>query len=201
VFSFSADKYVMSSTRPRRHEPLPLGMPFEVTRNVFKEDGLMDTQPQHFPTAERGQGQDGVTLTHVRAVGSKGAGELQFHTPWPICETISGNIGVADIHNNHITIVSPEGAFARCFGRKGGAEGQFDNPACVACARSGLLRVAVATEVGDVIRVIGGQGKAPGQQRPRPRPRPLPRRRPLPLRLRLRPQLRLRLRLRLRLQL
>ena len=34
----------MSSTRPRRHEPLPLGMPFEVTRNVFKEDDLMDTR-------------------------------------------------------------------------------------------------------------------------------------------------------------
>jgi hypothetical protein len=34
----------MSSTRTHRHEPLPLGMPFEVTRNVFKEDDLMDTR-------------------------------------------------------------------------------------------------------------------------------------------------------------
>ena len=44
---------------------------------------------------------DGVTLMHVRTIGSKGAGELQFHTPWSVCETISGNIAVADIHNNH----------------------------------------------------------------------------------------------------
>jgi hypothetical protein len=37
----------------------------------------------------------------VQTVGSKGAGELQFHSPWSVCETISGNIAVADIHNNH----------------------------------------------------------------------------------------------------
>jgi hypothetical protein len=36
-----------------------------------------------------------LTLTHVQTVGSKGAGELQFHTPWSVCETISGNIAVA----------------------------------------------------------------------------------------------------------
>jgi hypothetical protein len=57
---------------------------------------------------------------HVQTVGSKSAGELQFHSPWSVCETISGNIAVADIHNNHITIVSPEGVFVHCFGRKGG---------------------------------------------------------------------------------
>ena len=67
-FNFPANKCAMSSTRPRRHEPLPL---------------------------------DGVTLMHVRTIGSKGAGELQFHTPRSVCETISGNIAVADIHNNH----------------------------------------------------------------------------------------------------
>jgi len=41
-----------------------------------------------------------LTLTHVQTVGSKGAGELQFHTPWSVCETISGYIAVADIHND-----------------------------------------------------------------------------------------------------
>jgi hypothetical protein len=55
----------------------------------------------------------------VRAAGSKGAGALQFHTPWPVCETISGNIAVAGIHNSHITIASREGIFVHCLGRKG----------------------------------------------------------------------------------
>ena len=36
----------------------------------------------------------------MQTVGSKGAGELQFHTPWSVCETISGYIAVADIHND-----------------------------------------------------------------------------------------------------
>ena len=66
------------------------------------EQQVPDEQPR--PRRHEPLPLDGVTLMHVRTIGSKGAGELQFHTPRSVCETISGNIAVADIHNNHITI-------------------------------------------------------------------------------------------------
>lgn len=74
--------------------------------------------------------------------GSYGSGDGQFLEPHGPALDSSGNIYVADNHNNRIQVFDSSGNFLRKFGSFGGGDGQFWGPWGIALDSSGNIYVA-----------------------------------------------------------
>jgi len=64
----------------------------------------------------------------VRKIGRSGNGDLQFDLPAGMAIDQMGRIFVADVDNNRIQCLNPEGNFFFKFGSKGVGKGEFDWP-------------------------------------------------------------------------
>ena len=110
---------------------------------------------------------DGVCL---KSVGSWGCGQLEFHCPEGITiHPITGQIFVADYHNNRIQVLNDDLTFSHIISLHG--DKQLDHPRDVALDNDGYLYIAEfynhcitkVTTTGEYITRIGSKGSAPGQ--------------------------------------
>jgi tripartite motif-containing protein 71 len=117
---------------------------------------------------------DLATRRHLRTVGERGRGQLEFRYPYSVCRTAAGDLAVVDADNHRIQVLRPSEGYAhvRTFGSKGKGDGQFGYPMGLALAADGTLlvadyvnhRVVVVSEEGALVRSIGlGEGSGPGQ--------------------------------------
>ena len=78
----------------------------------------------------------------LRAWGEYGSGNGRFDAPDGLAIDASGNVYVADTHNDRIQKFDPNGAFITKWGTSGYGPGQFSWPAMIAIDGSGDVNVS-----------------------------------------------------------
>ena len=108
----------------------------------------------------------------VASVGGYGSGPLQFDGPNGIAiSRITGQVYIADRYNNRIQVLNPDLTFSHSFGKKGSANGQFNEPCDIAIDNQGLVyvtdngnhRIQKFTPSGKFVAQFGSCSSGPGQ--------------------------------------
>ena len=108
----------------------------------------------------------------VASVGEKGSGRRQFKYPAGIAiSPITGQVYIADSGNNRIQVLNPDLTFSHSFGKKGSANGQFNNPCDISFESQGLVyvadwanhRIQNFTSNGKFVAQFGSYGSGPGR--------------------------------------
>ena len=109
----------------------------------------------------------------IASVGGKeGSGPLQFKSPSGIAiSPITGQVHVAEWGNHRIQVLNPDLTFSHSFGKKGSANGQFNNPHDIAIDSQGLVyvsdtnnhRIQKFSPDGKFVAQFGSFGSGPGQ--------------------------------------
>ena len=110
---------------------------------------------------------------HVASVYSeKGSGRQQFNIPDGIAiSPITGQVYIADCCNHRIQVLNPDLTFSHSFGKKGSANGQFNEPRDIAIDSQGLVyvtdsgnhRIQKFTPNGKFVAQFGRKGSGLGQ--------------------------------------
>jgi len=110
---------------------------------------------------------------HLRNIGSRGAGNGQFNTPWGIAFDGAGHIIVSEYEGHRVQVLRySDGAHVCTLGSQGSGNGQFNHPrgiavdgeGNIAVFDSGNSRVQVhRLSDGACIRTIGRRGSGNGQ--------------------------------------
>lgn len=87
---------------------------------------------------------DGATGRHLRAIGGRGDGKLQFCFPMGMAVTPRGDVCVVDMLNHRLQVISPAGEWLRDVGRPGDCAGCFGRPKDVAVGPDGTIFVTDA---------------------------------------------------------
>ncbi|CAI8041732.1 E3 ubiquitin-protein ligase TRIM71, partial [Geodia barretti] len=112
------------------------------------------------------------TGKHLRTVGTRGSGPLQFQ--YPVGITVhphTGKVYVADWINHSIQVLNFDLSYFSSFGGKGANNGEFDYPYDVATDRDGNVyvadqynhRIQVFTVDGVYLRQFGKKGEGEGE--------------------------------------
>ena len=95
----------------------------------------------------------------LQKIGGKGGSEGAFHGPKGVCFDSAGYLYVADGGNYRVQKFNSEGRFILSFGKQGEYEGEFKNPADVACIKDmvyvtdpSLKKIAVYDQYGNYVR-------------------------------------------------
>ena len=108
------------------------------------------------------------TGKHLRTVGTRGSGPLQFQYPSGITvHPHTGKVYVADYANNRIQVLNSDLTYSSSFGRKGSNNGEFDSPYDISTDREGYVyvadrenhRIQVFTVDGVYLRQFGKKGE------------------------------------------
>ena len=109
---------------------------------------------------------------HVASVSEKGSGRQQFNIPDGIAiSPITGQVYIADCCNHRIQVLDPDLTFSHLFGKKGSANGQFNEPRDIAIDSQGLVyvtdsgnhRIQKFTPNGKFVAQFGRKGSGLGQ--------------------------------------
>lgn len=107
---------------------------------------------------------------HLRTIGKRGTGPVEFEYPAYVRVSPNGNIAVTEAINARVQILDPEGTFVNQFGALGDAPGQFGKPKGIGFDTFGNIYV-VDGQVGIVqllnadyqsLMAFGGQAMLPG---------------------------------------
>ena len=107
-----------------------------------------------------------VERKHVRTFGQRGMGEGQLYFPRGIDLTANGQLYVANLGNNCVSVFREDGTFIRTIGR-----GKLRYPSDVSVHSSGLVyvadgdnhRIAVFSQEGELVRTFGSEGGGKGK--------------------------------------
>ena len=108
----------------------------------------------------------------IASVGEYGSGPLVFNTPCGIAiSPITGQVYIADRYNHRIQVLNPDLTFSHSFGKKGSANGRFNEPSDIAIDGKGLVYVADSennriqkfTPDGTFITQFSSKGSGPGR--------------------------------------
>jgi len=81
---------------------------------------------------------------HLRSLGRRGDGPVEFAGPRGLAVTPDGLVCVADMLNNRVQVLTPEGEWVRDLGGPGGTPGRFGRPRHVAVGPDGTIFVTDA---------------------------------------------------------
>ena len=87
---------------------------------------------------------DAQSARHLRSIGERGRGPLQFAVPRGMARTPDGNICVVDMLNSRVQVLSPDGQWVRDVGRPGDSVGTFGRPKDVTVGPDGTIFVTDA---------------------------------------------------------
>ena len=112
------------------------------------------------------------TGKHIRTVGTKGSGHLQFWGPEAIAvHPHTKKVYICDTFNHRIQILNSDLTYSSSFGRKGSNNGEFNNPYNLSTDREGNVyvadrfnhRIQVFTVDGVYLRQFGKEGEGEGE--------------------------------------
>ena len=109
-----------------------------------------------------------VERKHVRTFGQRGMGEGELNTPRGIDVSANGQVYVANLFNQCVSVFREDGTFIRTIG-----QGKLRCPSDVLVHSSGLVyvadswnhRIAVFSQEGELVRTFGSQGGGKGEFR------------------------------------
>ena len=143
----------------------PSGVAVDSRRNILVTDEVNHRIQQLSSTGQ-----------HLRTVGTKGSGLLQFQSPGGITvHPHTGKVYVTEIDSHRIQVLNSDLTYSGSFGRKGSTNGEFNAPYDVATDRGGNVyvadngnhRIQVFTADGVYLRQFGKEGEGEGEiQRP-----------------------------------
>ena len=107
-----------------------------------------------------------VERKHVRTFGQRGKGEGQLTTPHGIDISANGQVYVANLFNQCVSVFREDGTFIRTIG-----QGKLRCPSDVLVHSSGLVyvtdvgshRIAVFSQEGELVRTFGSEGGGKGE--------------------------------------
>ena len=92
--------------------------------------------------------------THLRSIGSRGAGNGQFNAPWGIAFDGAGHIIVSERSGHRVQVLRySDGAHVRTIGSQGSGNGQFNTP-CGGIAIDSDGRIVVADSGNHRVQVL-----------------------------------------------
>ena len=164
-------------TRNKNHDDrfwAPFGIAVDANENVYVADTANNVI--------RKISSQGVLTTLAGMVGQPGSADgtgsaARFRNPWSVAVDSSGNVFVADMSNNTIRKITPDGVvhtFAGMAGASGTSDGfgsgaRFDNPFAVAVDAAGNVYVSDTANnsirkitVGRVVTTLAGQAGTAG---------------------------------------
>ena len=112
------------------------------------------------------------TGKHLKAVGTKGSGHLQFNSPGDITvHPHTHKVYVTDTYNHRVQVLNSDLTYSSSFGSKGSNRGEFNTPYDISTDSAGNVyvadhnnhRVQVFSVDGQYLRQFGKEGEEEGE--------------------------------------